>query len=337
MNILSYVFKKKPKFVVELHQGSDKDWDSIVDSFPHSSVYHTAEFGHVYEEKDKSVRILRCMVYDSVKKYLLAVCLIVYFPVSGSAMWFYGPLFQSNQNIEYNKSEVIVRIINYLGEQGVFLIEPAYLPCAFSLSNKDHNYLQQNDCVLHEHGTFVIKIAGNTLDVVKGNFDHSVQKNINKCERMGVVVKRLENFHEVEKDYIPLLRETRERMGFSMPPFYPEQHSWKWLHRKGSIFEVFLAYLDDIPLAGLGILGSENGRINEIAVAYSNLYYEKRIPAHELIKWEILKWGSMNHVHEYDLTGVDPRATDEKSLGIYRFKKKFGGEYYSSWWLSRKI
>lgn len=331
------IFKKRPQFIIELHHGSDKEWDSIIAGFAHFSIYHTAEFGHIYEEIDKNTRVLRYMVFDSRKENILSVCLVLYFPAHAVAMWFYGPLFRQYPNIEYSQAEVIAEIMQCVGKQGARFLQPASLPYGLPLPENDQIYLQKRGCDIHEHGTFIVKIDGNTSDKIWNSFDRSVRKNINKCERMGVVVRALDTFQEVEKDYLPILRETRERLGFSMPPFYPNQYAWQWLHQKGSILEVFLAYLDGAPLAGLGLFGLKDGKVIELAVAYSNQFYEEKIPAHDLIKWKIIEWGRTHHIKEYDLGGVDPKATDEKSLGIYRFKKKFGGDYYPGWILSKEF
>jgi lipid II:glycine glycyltransferase (peptidoglycan interpeptide bridge formation enzyme) len=123
--------------------------------------------------------------------------------------------------------------------------------------------------------------------------------------------------------YLELLKENRKRMGFAMPPVYPNSILWKHLGEKGYL-KVLLAELDGKPLAGLGFL-CFNGLITEIAVAQSQQAIDKKVEASEAIKWHIIKWGHENGFKTYDLAGVKPESKDPKDISMYFFKEKFGG------------
>ena len=40
---------------------------------------------------------------------------------------------------------------------------------------------------------------------------------------------------------------------------------------------------------------------------------------------QIIEWGIENNQRFYDLTGINPNPKTDKELGIFRYKKKWGG------------
>ena len=70
-----------------------------------------------------------------------------------------------------------------------------------------------------------------------------------------------------------------------------------------------------------------NGVATEVASALSPKAFEHKIPAQDLLHWEMLLEAKRAGCHTFDLAGVDPSVTDHKAAGIRRFKEKWGGRY----------
>ena len=69
-----------------------------------------------------------------------------------------------------------------------------------------------------------------------------------------------------------------------------------------------------------------NGYVNEFGIVRSKRDYSAKLYSQDLLKWKVIDWSISKNFRYYDLTGVSPNSTNEKELGIYRYKKKWGGE-----------
>lgn len=335
MKLLQKLFPST-RLRVEVFQGNDTAWDAIIDqSDQNPNIYHSAAWYKYISHPASSLGTLffRLLVYNPKTNFPLAACLLFIDDVAKIAFWLYGPIFLPQETACCSKVEIVKALIQFAQTQGINRIEPVYLPYAL-MTEAEISELRHDNIVANEHATYIIDLRGKTEKDLWNTFERSVRKNCNKCERLGVTVKRLVSPMEVEASYIPILRANRERMGFGMPPAYPNAIMWEALRSHSALLEVFMAYQGVEPLAGLGIIG-RRGFINEMAVAQSNHCFEEKIPAHDLIKWEIIQWCLRRGVQQYDLTGVNPNPKSEKEKGIHRYKKKFGGNYYRSWVLSK--
>ncbi len=87
----------------------------------------------------------------------------------------------------------------------------------------------------------------------------------------------------------------------------------------------FLARLNKEVIGGI-FISTFNGNINEWGVAGSKLDREKKLSSLDFLRWKIIEWGIENNSNYYDLSGekIENRTTKEE--GIFRNKKKWGGE-----------
>ena len=68
-----------------------------------------------------------------------------------------------------------------------------------------------------------------------------------------------------------------------------------------------------------------NGTATEIASALAPLSFEKKIPAQDLLHWEMMKVAKKLGCHTFDLAGFNPCPRTKKEEGIAKFKGKWGG------------
>ena len=88
----------------------------------------------------------------------------------------------------------------------------------------------------------------------------------------------------------------------------------------------FIARLDEKPIAST-LITSFNGYINEQGFSRSKDDYEQLLNGTDMIKWHVIKWGHDTGRKIFDLSGVEADLSDKKNQGIFKFKKKWGGQF----------
>lgn len=151
----------------------------------------------------------------------------------------------------------------------------------------------------------------------------AARKALAKCDRDGVKVRRLLADEPLET-YLELLRETRQRLGFGLPPYYPSETMRRAFRGTGAVSEVFVAERDACMLGGLGIIGFGPAVI-EIAAAQSRVALVEKLYTNDAIKWAVIRWAREAGFRWYDLGGIDPDPSDQKAMAIRQFKEKWGG------------
>ncbi len=81
----------------------------------------------------------------------------------------------------------------------------------------------------------------------------------------------------------------------------------------------------NLVIGGLMILYF-NKYVNEWGIARTLKDTKEKTYAQDLLKWNVIKWGIENNFNFFDLTGANPNASDDKEKGIFKYKKKWGGE-----------
>lgn len=197
------------------------------------------------------------------------------------------------------------------------------------VSGSEHPFLRnQLSCLqspfeIKPWGTFLIDLSLDLDTLWKKMDKHSARKNIERAKERGVVVKKMERSDL--KEHHKMLRETKRKVGEEVELSTIEK-LWDNLEPIG--ITGFLARKNEEPISSL-IISNFNGYLNEWGVARTKIDYEEKLYSQDLIKWEIIRWGVENKLEYYDLSGVNPHSENKKEQGIFRYKKKFGGELYS--------
>jgi hypothetical protein len=151
----------------------------------------------------------------------------------------------------------------------------------------------------------------------------AARKALAKCERDGLKVRRLEPDAPLD-DYLDVLRETRTRLGFGLPPHYPSEAMRRAFQGTSAVCEVFVAERNGRVLGGLGVIGF-GPTVIEIASAQSGLALAEKLYTNDAIKWAVIRWAREAGFRWYDLGGIDPEPADAKAAAIRQFKEKWGG------------
>lgn len=321
------------QFSIEMSQQIDREWwNSLVQSVPEGTIFQTTYWADYLKEwanaepiyfivrnkENKVVGILLCFkeAHFSITTSLLKRFLPVF-------SWHQGPLILS-KNSWKDILEVILKNIKNIAHNNTISGTSPFILNELPQQEVKKCFLR-NGFESSSWATFLIDLTLGE-DELWNNLNRAGRRMVKRCQQKEVKVERISTEDELEK-YYKLLLETRQRLGFNLPPCFPNRIMWKYLKEKG-ILEVFVAKQNNKWLAALGVIGFNNV-FNEIAVAQSNYSLENKIYANDFIKWEIIKWGHQQGYKIYDLAGVSPKPKTTKEKGIYGFKAKWGGKLVS--------
>lgn len=167
--------------------------------------------------------------------------------------------------------------------------------------------------------TFLIDLKQDPDNIWEKLDKHSARKNIERSQKRGVYLKNID-FSNIEQYCSLLLQSKKDSNSVDNDKV---KTLWNNLRTVG--INGFIAFLDEKPIGGL-MFTFFNNYINEWGVARSEEDYNLKLYSQDLIKWEIIQWGIKNEISYYDLTGANPNPSTKKEVGIFHYKKKFGGK-----------
>lgn len=171
-------------------------------------------------------------------------------------------------------------------------------------------------------GTYLVNLT-KSEDESFSNLKHSARKCIKKCRKMDVKVEKIKNIEEFRDIYWDSYAKFEEEFKRPVRPFSPIT----WEENKDNLYHYFVAGDSDNRI--LAVLGMYvfNGVATEIASSMSRHAYEMKIPAQDLLHWEMMLEAKRLGCSIFDLAGVNPDPKDSKEAGIRCFKEKWGGKY----------
>jgi lipid II:glycine glycyltransferase (peptidoglycan interpeptide bridge formation enzyme) len=327
----------KDNFLITISDKIDSvRWDSLVKSLPEGTIFQTTYWANYLKEwikceplylivKNRENKVVAALLFlkESYFIQFLARKPFSFFTtflakkIVPFYSWREGPLVFDKENQQEILNAIFLRLKEVAKNNAV----SGSLP-VLSGQEEMKALAIKNGFQIKDWATFLIDLTPEE-NFLMNNLDRAARRMIKKCKEEGIIVEKINDKNELKK-YYEILLETRKRLGFGLPPNFPEETMWRNL-KGGATMEVFVAKKDGKWLSALGIVGF-NGVITEMAVAQSNFSLENKIYANDLIKWEIIKWGHENGYRIYDLAGVSPNPANKKEKGIYQFKAKWGGK-----------
>jgi hypothetical protein len=168
-------------------------------------------------------------------------------------------------------------------------------------------------------------------DALWKNLKKTARKAVRYAQEDGIVVRQIRSLEDL-RAYYDFACVCAGRYGKKMHGFVDFETMWRHF-RPNAIFETFVAEKDSEPLAGLSIWGY-HGIISELGSFQSERSFREKLYGSDLIKWEVLRWGSAQGYRTFDLAGVNPEPQTQKEQGIRQFKEKWGGQYQPFWYAS---
>lgn len=154
---------------------------------------------------------------------------------------------------------------------------------------------------------------------------HSSRKMVKRARKMGVCVQEIRSSDEFEsKFYIPY-RDTETASGRKANPLCVEQMPWE--EDRDGYYRFYIAESPEGRVFGTLGMYIFNGVAIEIASCLTSHAFEQKIPAQDILHWEMFLEAKKAGCHTFDMAGVNPNPQTQKEKGIYQFKKKWGGRY----------
>lgn len=299
-----------------------EEWNAIVSSFLDHDLMQSWEWGETKRRAGWEIVRLICEHNGQIKS--AAQCRIKRVPLLGvGIVWIpRGPVFQKGQMASDLESlaYTLKSIRRYFCDKGRFMIRVA--PNAESSPELNRALVlggfQKSDLDIMYRCTYRLGLEAD-LDAIRAGFHSKWRNMLNRAEREGIDV-HIVNSHEGVEEFVNAYLEMLDRKHldssfdpnslFALHELYHETNSMGiFLARKGSS----LLGGAVIPVLGSKCLYLAGATTNE-GLNYSSSY---------LIQWEVIKWAKSLGIRSYDLGGAD----ETTSKGVYRFKKRMGGEH----------
>jgi len=233
--------------------------------------------------------------------------------------WFYGPIIYDDKNANQITIEILRAIEKIAQENHVLIIRGASVP---SKSFSQVELFKKNGYKTQEWATFLINFQRSKAEI-QNNFDKkSVSKNIKRSMERGVKIeeiteKNLEEYVKILSDFNVKTHRTKSSFNKVKNHLKPFQ----------STIKGFLARKNSIPIGGI-LFFCFNKFIIEQSIARTKSDDDEKLYSQDLLKWNIIDWGIKNSMNFFDLNGFNPAPISKKEEGILQYKKKWGGEKF---------
>lgn len=157
-------------------------------------------------------------------------------------------------------------------------------------------------------------------DTLRRGFRRAARKGIRKCSEAGVRVGMCQSEEEFLRDFSePYIVASR----IQSPDPVRRRHRLMWRMAAGRSHRFFVARADDgTTLATLGTYAC-NAMVTEIMSSRSEAADFRKLPAQDLLHWEIFRAHRAAGDRAFNLAGFNPAPTSAKEDGIRRFKCKW--------------
>ncbi len=172
--------------------------------------------------------------------------------------------------------------------------------------------------------TYLVDLNQNEEELWR-SLEAAARKAVKRARREGVKVEQIQSLEELQMYFFEPYRRFSTAFDRGTVPWRNTEVTW--LENSPPRYAFYRAYNNqNETLAVLGV-HTYNGTSTEISSAMSPEAFEMKIPAQDILHWEIFRDLQKRGSHTFDLAGVDPDPENRKAQGIRRFKKKWGGRY----------
>lgn len=246
---------------------------------------------------------------------------------NGYLQWRDGPIFHETNvpAILESLDLLITWLQNYGKGNGLYQIDGAFAHGSKHNKGDDiSKWLEEQGFVCRKWGTLQVDLLRNK-DVIWKSLKKSARKAVRKARKQQVSIRRIETLSELRTIYYQSYREFVGSSGQKANPFIRLQNVWESDTKNYYHFYVAVDSGNRI-LATLGMY-CFNRVATEIASSLNPIAMRDKIPAQDLLHWEMMLAAKKLNCIIFDLAGVNPAPTQKKEKGIRQFKEKWSGDY----------
>jgi len=302
--------------ITTLDSTNEKNWNDLVLSSPHGTIFHTIEWLRL-AEKQSGTELLPCMFYKGSQIVAIYPVFIkkqgfvklALSPPPKSYMLYLGPVIADYDDLKQDKKESTY--LHIQEELDKFIFERT--GCKYSRIRTSPGIYDSRP--LRWSGYSVDPLYTYRIDLTKGidsvweQFDRKLRVEINKAIREGITVRTgnkddLEFIHDslykryIEQGLSPV--NYKKYLLDLYQRFYPEN------------LKIFVAEYKGQRLGGTINLCYKNGMYLWVGIPKIDL---PGLSPNDLVQWEAIKWASANGLQYYEEmdAGDDPRLRYFKS------------------------
>lgn len=294
-------------------------WDKFVASAPECPILQSWEWAEV-----KGWETVRLSLEENGEILAAASILKRKIPYLNRSI-FYCP---NGPVVDFNNKALLEKLIQKIREEAkrhkaiVFkmdpmLEEPSEPETKVSVPQLLQYGFIPNKKQVQPRTTYYIDLTKTEEEILK-NCEEKTRYNVRLSSRKGVRLKE-----GTVEEFYGLYKETAGRDNFLIHPLSYYQKIKKYLVDRG-MAKIFIAYLDDKPIAGVFVFmfGSR------VWYMYgASLSSHRNVMPNHALHWHIIQWAKQRGYKTYDLWGIPSNPNPKHPLwGVYRFKKGFNGK-----------
>ena len=337
------------EFNIVHHDSPPEDWDERLLGHPEAGFGQTTTWARILKQVDHATPIfLEAYTGDDLTATMMTLHRVAWdrrrdrrsqgirqFLVGDWLEWLDGPAFFVNDNETRKKTTVALLqwLHQYSRLEGIGrIIGTPSVGYRLSQQEVEESY-RELGYVVSKWGSFLIDLCQDEEELW-ANLNRAARKSVNKARRMGLTIRKAQNEEEYVQKFLGSYQQFEAEAGREGTP--PSVGRVIWAQDNDKYYNLYWAETAEGRIvATLGIY-IFNGIAVEIISSMSAYAYENKLPAQDLLHWEMILAAKNNGAAYFDLAGVDPEAIDNKATGIRRFKAKWGGKYieyprYEKW------
>lgn len=306
------------------------DWDREMEDM--GDLLQTTYWAHVLQKLDKmtpiflevldnDVKIARMLLFHGTpwdrKLNSIRTDLAGHIMRQGFIRAYGAPVFFTTDTALINKGtqEIIQWIEKYAKDKKLLYIE---LNETFERHFADSEAIKQ-----YEKKKWATLLVDLSRDDLWNNIAAAARKSINKAKREDITIKKMIDVEEYINSYV---KNYNSFNGKETSNTDIEHSRIVWNQDDKQYYNYYVAQKDGQVIGMLGMY-IFNGVATEIMSALSKDAFERKLPAQDLLHWEMFQDAIEMGCHSFDLAGVNPEPKTPKDAGIRRFKEKWNGRY----------
>lgn len=245
----------------------------------------------------------------------------------GWLQWHGGPtLYTENKELAGQALRLLLNWLDdYARKNRLFYIHGAFTHSTIQ-GNADfvHNLFNQFDYKRQKWATYDIDLNQDEQALWRG-LKAAARKSVKKAQREGLAVKQIQTIDELKTDFHDPYQAFESAAGRAAKPWSSFEATWRLDEQK--LYRFYAARdSNDEVMAVLGMY-IFNNIATEIASSLNPKAFEKKLPAQDLLHWEMILEAKRAGAERFDLAGVAPQSQSGKAGRIRQFKEKWGGQY----------
>jgi hypothetical protein len=245
----------------------------------------------------------------------------------GSLSWHWGPNYFTTESFEQiEATKKIVEWVEDFSQRNRRHAIRGYISDQMDENSKEviSEVFIKNGYEKKLWANFLVDLSVDEIKIWQ-NLKSSGRKAVKKARKAGLIVSEITTNHEFESLWMPSYR-LFEKMA-SREPAAVEVFRLFWRIGNGSTHRYFVAQTENNEvMAVLGMMVF-NGTAREFSSSINPIAYSRKLPAQDLLHWEMMMAAKRAGCEIFNLSGVDPSPNSNKAKGIKQFKAKWGGKY----------